>query len=162
MAISVGDPLPESSFLVLGEGGPQSVSTADLVGDGKTVIFGLPGAYTGTCTTAHMPSFIRSKDALAAKGVTGILCVAVNDPFVLAAWDESTGAGAAGIKLLGDASGDFTRAVGMDFDAPPAGLFGRSKRYSMVVEGGTVTHINVEDNPGVCNISAGETLVDQL
>ncbi|MEM9267834.1 MAG: peroxiredoxin [Pseudomonadota bacterium] len=161
MTIQIGDTLPEGQFIEMGEDGPTQVSTADLLGK-KTVIFGLPGAFTGTCTTAHVPSFIRTKDQLAAKGVDGIVCVSVNDPFVMQAWGESTGAAAAGIRMMADADGAFTKALGLAFSAPPVGLFDRSQRYAMVVEGGKVTHLNAEDNPGVCELSAGETLLDQL
>lgn len=128
----------------------------------KVVIFGLPGAYTGVCTTAHVPSFIRTSSQFAEKGVDEIICLTVNDPFVCQAWSEMTGAGDAGISILGDADGSFTKAIGMDFTAPPAGLFGRSKRFTMLVEDGEVTILNEEENPGQCEISAGETLLDQM
>jgi len=146
----------------LGENGPASVQLADKLKDRKVVIFGLPGAYTGVCTTAHVPSFIRTKDQFAAKGVDEIICVTVNDPFVCAAWGDSTGASEAGINILGDAEGAFTQAIGMDFTAPPAGLIGRSKRYAMVVDNGVVTILNEEGSPGECEISAGETLLDAM
>lgn len=162
MTIAVGDTLPEATFLVIGPEGPAPVTTADLTAGGKTVIFGLPGAFTGTCTTAHVPSFIRNMDALAAKGVTEVVCVSVNDPSVMKAWSEATGAGAAGIKMMADAEGIFTRALGMEFSAPPAGLIGRSIRYTMLVEGGKVTQLNVENKRGVCELSAAETLLDQM
>ena len=162
MSIAVGDTLPEGQFIVMGDEGPTALSTADLLGSGKTVIFGLPGAYTGTCTTAHVPSFIRVADDLAAKGVTGIACLSVNDPFVMAAWGDATGATTAGIKMLADADGSFVEALGLQFSAPPVGLINRSKRFSMVVEGGKVTHLNVDENPGVCETSAGEALLEAL
>ncbi len=162
MTISVGDTLPDATLNRLGENGPEQVSLKDIIGDSKVVIFGLPGAYTGTCSTAHVPSFIRTKDQFDAKGVAEVICISVNDPFVMQAWGEATGATAAGLTFLGDASGDFTRAIGMDFDAPPAGLHGRSKRYSMLVEGGTVKILNEEPSPGECEISAGETLLEAV
>jgi len=126
------------------------------------VIFGLPGAYTGTCSTAHVPSFIRTIDGFRAKGVADVICVAVNDPFVMKAWGEVTGAEAAGIHMLGDAASEMTRAIGMDFSAPPVGFIARSKRYSMLVDNGVVTILNTEANPGECEISAGETLLDLI
>lgn len=162
MTISTGQALPEANLLRLGDQGPESVALADKVKGRKVVIFGLPGAYTGVCSTAHVPSFIRSKDALAEKGVEEIICVSVNDPFVMAAWAESTGAKEAGLTFLGDADGSFTKALGLEFTAPPAGLIGRSKRFAMVVEDGTVTLLNVEESPGVCTLSAGEAVVDAL
>lgn len=160
--ISVGDKLPQANLIAPGASGPQPVSLSDRTAGRKVVIFGLPGAYTGTCSTAHVPSFIRTKAQFEDKGVDEIICVSVNDPFVLAAWGESTGATAAGITMLGDSDCAFTEALGLRFDAPPVGLIGRSKRYAMLVDDGTVTVLNIEDNPGVCEISAGETLLDAM
>lgn len=162
MPISTGDKLPAATLYQMGAEGPGQVSLADKTAGRKVVIFGLPGAYTGTCTTAHVPSFMRTRDELAAKGVDEIICVSVNDPFVMGAWGESTGATAAGITMLGDALGEFTAAIGMNFDAPPAGLMGRSKRYAMVVEDGVVTVMQAEDNPGVCDVSGGEAVLKAL
>jgi peroxiredoxin len=162
MTISTGDTLPEATFVEMGENGPQEVSGGDIIGNGKVVIFGLPGAYTGVCSTAHVPSFIRTADAFRAKGVDRIVCVTVNDPFVLEAWSKSTGAGDAGIQMLGDADASFTKAIGMDFTAPPVGLINRSKRYAMLVENGVVSVLNLESSPGECEISAGETLLDTV
>ena len=161
MTIAKGDKLPEAKLLKLGADGPETVELSSLTG-GRTVIFALPGAYTGTCSTQHVPSFIRVADQLRDKGVEHIICIAVNDPFVMGAWREATGADKAGIEFLSDADGAFTKAVGMAFDAPPAGLFGRSKRYAMIVEGGEVKALNVEAAPGTCEISGGEALLAEL
>jgi peroxiredoxin len=127
----------------------------------KVVIFGLPGAFTGPCSTAHVPSFIRTADDFRAKGIDEIICVAVNDPFVLKAWGEATGADDAGITMLGDADGALTKTLGMDFTAPPIGLYGRSNRYAVVLDDGVVTHANI-DQPNVCDISRGEQLLETL
>lgn len=162
MAISQGDTLPDATLVYMGDEGPASVALSDKTKGRKVVIFALPGAYTGTCTTAHVPSFMRTKDQFAAKGVDEIICVSVNDPFVMQAWGESTGATAAGITMLGDADGAFTKAMGRDFTAPPVGLIGRSKRYAMVVEDGTITLIQEEENPGMCDVSAGEGLLASM
>ncbi|MCT4554484.1 MAG: peroxiredoxin [Pelagimonas sp.] len=162
MTISVGDKLPEATLLQVGESGPESVALADRLAGRKVVLFGLPGAYTGTCTTAHLPSFMRTREAFAEKGVDEVICVTVNDPFVTQSWGESTGADAAGVVILADADSSLTKAIGMDFDAPPVGLFGRSLRYAMLVDNGVVTHLNLEENPGVCEVSAGETLLAQI
>lgn len=160
MALKVGDTLPDTSLLRIGADGPEAVQLSSLINGRKVVIFGLPGAYTGTCSTAHVPSFIRTKDQFMEKGVEEIICISVNDPFVMSAWGEATGAADAGITMLGDSESKFTKAVGMDFDAPPAGLISRSKRYSMIVEDGKVTVLNQEENPGQCEVSAGETLLE--
>ncbi|WP_317055980.1 peroxiredoxin [Roseovarius rhodophyticola] len=162
MTLSTGDKLPEASLLQLGADGPEAVSLSEKTNGRKVVIFAVPGAYTPTCHSAHVPSFIRTKDALAAKGVDEIICVSVNDPFTMKAWGEATGATKAGITMLSDADSSFTKAIGMNFDAPPAGLFGRSLRYAMVVEDGAVTVLNAEESPGVCETSAGETILDAL
>jgi peroxiredoxin len=160
MALGEGDKLPSGTLLELTENGPAAVDLADYA-TGRVAIFALPGAYTGTCTTAHVPSFIRTADQFRAKGVDRIVCVSVNDPFVMGAWAASTGADKAGLTFLGDADGSFTKAMGMNFDAPPAGLFGRSKRYAMLVENGTITAMNIEESPGQCDISGGEALLDR-
>lgn len=160
--ISTGDTLPDATLIQMGAEGPEEVRISDKTKDRKVVIFAVPGAYTGTCTTAHVPSFIRTKAQFDAKGVDEVICVAVNDPFVMHAWGESTGATAAGLTMLSDAGSEFTKAIGMEFDAPPVGLFGRSKRYAMLVEDGKVVALNLEENPGVCEISAGESLLDAI
>lgn len=162
MPIQVGDALPAATLLTVGAEGPEQVDLASKLSGRTVVIFGLPGAYTGTCTTAHVPSFIRTKDQFAGKGVDEIICVSVNDPFVMDAWADSTGAKDAGLTFLGDADASFTKAIGMDFTAPPVGLFDRSLRYSMLVKDGKVAVLNQEAGPGECEISAGETLLDQM
>ncbi len=162
MTIAPGATLPDATLLRIGADGPETVALSSLTKGRKVVIFGLPGAYTGTCTTAHVPSFIRTSEKFRAKGVDEIICVAVNDPFVMKAWSDSTRAADGGVTMLGDPGSEFTKAVGMDFTAPPVGFYDRSKRYSMYVEDGAVKVVNEEDSPGTCEISAGETLLDQI
>ena len=162
MTIAVGDTLPNATLLVFGDDGPASVELAPKLKGRKVVIFGLPGAYTRTCSAAHMPSFINAMDDLKAKGVDEVICVAVNDPFVMKAWGDSTGAHAAGITLLGDGDASFTKALGLTFSVPQLGFHDRSQRYSMLVEDGKVTIFNPEPPNGQCEISAGQTLVAQM
>lgn len=162
MTIATGDKLPDVTLLRMGENGPETVELSSLTKGRKVVIFGLPGAYTGTCSTAHVPSFIRTKTDFDGKGVDDIICLSVNDPFVMGAWGDATGANDAGILMLGDADSSFTKAIGMEFDAPPAGLYGRSKRYALVAEDGVVTILQAEENPGVCDVSGGEALLAAL
>ena len=159
MAISVGDKLPEATLMRLGDDGPEAVDVSDLTAGKKVVIFAVPGAFTPTCHSAHVPSFMRTRDGFMDKGVSDILCVSVNDPFVMKAWGEATGAAGAGIHMLSDAASGFTKSIGMDFDAPPAGLMARSKRYAMLVDDGEVALLHVEESPGVCETSAGEALL---
>ena len=159
MTIQTGDSVPNATLLQMGEDGPEQVVLADKLTDRKVVIFGLPGAFTGICSTAHVPSFMVTYDDFKAKGVDEIICISVNDPFVMQAWGESTQATDAGITMLADAESEFTTAMGMNFSAPPVGYVNRSKRYSMLVENGVVAILNEEVARGVCEISAGETLL---
>lgn len=161
MTIAEGAKLPEATLLHMGDAGAEAVALADRLKGRKVVIFGLPGAYTGTCSTAHVPSFIRTAQKFADKGVDEIICVSVNDPFVMKAWGEATGAAAAGITMLADADASFTKALGLTFDVPHLGFFDRSKRYSLLAEDGVVTRYNPETGTG-CEISAGEHLLSQL
>lgn len=161
MTISVGGKLPEATLVEMGANGPETFSLSSRLAGRKVILFALPGAFTGPCTTAHIPSFIRTADAFRAKGVEEIICLSVNDPFVLKAWGESTGATKAGISLVGDADGSFTSGLGMDFTAPHLGLVGRSNRYALVIEDGVITKANI-DEPGVCNISTGEALLAEI
>jgi peroxiredoxin len=159
--LTIGTRLPDATLLRMGADGAEEVSLASLTKGRKVVIFGLPGAYTGTCSTAHVPSFIRTAGKFREKGVDEIICIAVNDPFVMKAWGEATGATAAGLTMLGDPSSGFTKAVGMAFDVPNLGFFARSKRYSLLAEDGVVTRFNPETGKG-CEISGGETLLEQI
>lgn len=162
MAISPGDSLPDATVLKIGADGPESLALSSLTKGRKVVIFGLPGAYTGTCTAAHVPSFIRTKSEFDAKGVDEIICLSVNDPFVMDAWGKDTGAHEAGLTLLGDAASEFTKAVGMDFDAPPVGFIARSKRYALYAEDGVVKVFQAEESPGECTVSAGEAMLEAI
>ncbi|MCV2867863.1 peroxiredoxin [Defluviimonas sp. WL0002] len=161
MAISVGTLLPEAMLLEMGAEGPAMVSLRERLKGRRVVIFGLPGAFTGICSTSHVPSFIRTRDGFAAKGVDEVICLAVNDPFVMQAWGEATGAQAAGITMLADPAGDFTRAIGMIYSAPDRGLIDRSKRYALMAESGVVKVWHPEPDRG-CSISGGEALLEAI
>ena len=162
MAVEIGDKIPAATLVGFGEDGPEQVSTETLLADRKVVLFAVPGAFTGICSTQHVPSFIRVADAIRGRGVDEIVCLAVNDPFVLKAWDASTGASDAGIRMLGDPAGELTRALGMDFTNAERGLIGRSKRYAMLIDRGVVKVLNVESGTGGCEISGGETMLAAL
>ena len=159
MTISTGARLPDATLVKIGDKGPEGVALSERLKGRKVALFAVPGAFTPTCHSAHVPSFIRTKDDFAAKGVDEIICVSVNDPFVMKAWGEATGATAAGITMLSDAASEFTKAIGMAFDAPPAGLIARSRRYAMLVEDGVDTVLHAEEAPGTCEISGGEALL---
>ena len=161
MTIDVGSKLPEATLLHKGPEGPTTVDLGTRLVGRKVVIFGVPAAFSPTCQTAHVPSFVRVMAGLRAKGVDEVICLSVNDVHVMAAWSESTGAGAAGITMLADADGAFTKAIGMAFDAPVVGFYGRSKRYALAAEDGVVTVWHPEPERG-CSVSGGEAMLAAL
>ena len=161
MAIKQGDTLPDAIFTKIAAEGLEVVDLANKTAGRKVVIFAVPGAFTPTCNSAHVPSFIRTKDQFDAKGVDEIICISVNDPHVMKTWGETTGATEAGITMLADAQSLFTTGIGMEFSAPPVGFFARSKRYAMLVNDGVVTILQ-EDAPGACDVSAGEGLLASM
>lgn len=154
-----GMTLPEATFPVMGKDGPETVTLGDKLKGRRVVIFAVPGAFTPTCDSAHMPSFVRTVDAFRQKGVDEILCLSVNDPHVMRYWGRMTGALDAGITMLADAGADFTRAIGMDYSNPDRGMLNRSRRYAMLVEDGVVKCLHLEEATGVCEISGGEALL---
>lgn len=163
MALEVGAKLPDATLLTLEEDGrPVTVELKDKLAGRKVVIFALPGAFTGTCSTAHFPSFTRNAEALRGKGVDEIICLSVNDPFALSAWGQQLGGMDAGITMLADAESTLTGALGMAFSAPAVGLIARSLRYAIVVEDGTITHVGADPGPGTCDLSAGEAVLEAL
>jgi peroxiredoxin len=163
MTLAVGEKLPEATFLEKDGDDVRPVASSDVFAGRRVVLFGLPGAYTGMCSTQHLPSFIRVADRLREKGVDEIVCVAVNDPHVMLAWGESSGAFGAGIRMLADAGGEFTGKLGdMTFDNPPRGLYGRSKRYALFAEDGVVKVLNLETSRDNCDISGGETMLADI
>lgn len=161
MAIKQGDTLPDAMFTKMTAEGPEIVNLANKTAGRKVIIFAVPGAFTPTCNSAHVPSFIRTKDQFDAKGVDEIICISVNDPHVMKTWGETTGATEAGITMLADAQSLFTTGIGMEFSAPPVGFFARSKRYAMLVNDGVITILQ-EDVPGACEVSAGEGLLASM
>lgn len=160
--IAVADRVPEGDIYVMTEAGVKMQPMAPKLAGRKVVLFGLPGAFTGTCTSAHLPSFMRTAPGFASKGVEAIYCLSVNDAFVMDAWARATGADAAGVEMIADSTGALTRAMGLDFDGAPVGLLGRCQRFSALIEDGVVTQLNLEVQRGVCELSAGETLLEQI
>ena len=158
MTISVGSKLPAATLQQFGANGPEAVDLAAKLAGRKVVIFGLPGAYTGTCTTAHLPSFIRTRDKFAAKGVDEVICVAVNDAFVMKAWQAAQNADA--ITMLADGDGSWTQALGL---AKETGAFGglRAQRFALIANDGVVEQLFVEA-PGKFEVSAAESLLAAL
>jgi peroxiredoxin len=161
MTIAVGDKLPAATFKVRTPDGLSDVTTDELFA-GKTVaLFAVPGAFTPTCSAKHLPSYIDNLDALKAKGVDTVACVAVNDAFVLSAWAKGQEADGK-ILMLADGLGTFTKALGLEFDGSGAGLGTRSKRYAMLVKDGVVKALNVEASPGVMEVSGADKLLAAL
>jgi peroxiredoxin len=159
--IQVGDRLPATNLKRLTADGIKDVSVAELTQGKKVVLFAVPGAFTPTCSEKHLPGFLHEASALKAKGVDSILCVAVNDPFVMSAWDKANGVNGQ-IELLSDGNAELTKALGLDFDASAVGLGTRSKRYAMVVDDGVVKTLLVEDVPSQAEKSSAQAILATL
>jgi glutaredoxin/glutathione-dependent peroxiredoxin len=160
MAIGVGDKIPAGALATMGADGPGPVTTDELFGGKKVVLFAVPGAYTPTCSAQHLPGFVEKADAIKAKGVDTIACLSVNDVFVMGAWgkDQNT---AGKVEMLADGSAALTKEMGTVLDLTDRGLGVRSSRYSMIVEDGTVTQINLEEG-GAFEVSDADTILNQL
>lgn len=160
MTVSVGDTIPSVKLINQTDGDPEQIDIAERIAAKRAVIFGLPGAYTGICSAAHLPSFIRTADAFRAKGIDEIICVSVNDVRVMNHWGEHSGAHKAGILMLADWESELTKALGLAFSVPALGFKDRMTRCAMLVEDGVVKVLQFEDDHGVCNLTAGETLLE--
>ena len=161
MTIAIGDKLPAAT---LKEKTAEGVSDIDLdafLKGRKIVLFAVPGAFTPTCSQNHLPGFLENRDSFHGKGVDEIVVVSVNDHHVMQAWAKASG-GEGKIRYLADGSAVFAKAIGLDIDLSAGGLGIRSKRYSMLIEDGTIIQLNVEDSPGKAEISGAATLLGQL
>lgn len=164
MLIKVGDELPDATVTEtteFGEAcpvGPQKLSVAEQARGKRVVVFGVPGAYTPTCSAKHLPGYVQSVEALRAKGVDEVWCVSVNDGFVMAAWGREHGA-IGRVRMLGDGAAELTRKLGLDTEIPGMGV--RSRRFSLLVNDGVVERVNVEE-PGKFVVSNVETMLAQL
>lgn len=159
MTIKVGDTMPECEVFVLGDDGPRGISAPDLVAGKKVALFGVPGAFTRTCSARHLPGFVAQADALKAKGIDEIMCLAVNDVFVLDAWGRAHGADGV-VKFVSDGTLSFTRAAGLEADLSSRGFGLRCRRFSMIVDDGKVTHLHLEEAGGFGETSAEVMLED--
>jgi len=164
--IKVGDKLPQATLTEtteFGEACPLSPKPVDVAQEAKgkrVVIFGLPGAYTPTCSAKHLPGYVGRLDALKERGIDEVWCVSVNDGYVMAAWGREQGA-IGKVRMLGDGNADLARKLGLDDDKTKAGMGVRSKRFSLLVEDGVVRRVNVEE-PGKFEVSNVETMLAQL
>jgi len=160
MTIGVGDKISAGALATMGAEGPGPVTTDDLFGGKKVVLFAVPGAFTPTCSAQHLPGFVEKADAIKAKGVDTIACLSVNDVFVMDAWGKDQSA-AGKVEMLADGSAALTKEMGTVLDLTDRGLGVRSSRYSMIVDDGTVTQINLEDGGGF-EVSDADTILSQL
>ncbi len=158
--IKVGESLPSLKLMMATPDGPKEISTDEIFKGQKVVLFAVPGAFTPTCSAKHLPGFVQYADAILAKGVDRIVCVAVNDVFVMAAWGRDQGIGDK-VQLLADGSAVFTRALGLELDLVARGLGVRSQRYALVAEDGKVTHLAIEA-PGGFDVSRAEVILAAL
>ena len=161
MAIKAGDSLPADVKLKeMGDGGPRDVTVGELFKGKRVVLFAVPGAFTPTCSMKHLPGFVEHAAALKAKGVDEIVCLSVNDAFVMGAWGKDQGA-AGKVRMVADGNGDFTRALGLELDASGFGMGKRSQRYALVARDGKVEQLLVEPGPGL-NASSAESVLSKL
>jgi glutaredoxin/glutathione-dependent peroxiredoxin len=160
MTIKTGDKVPSAKIKQKTQEGVKDVTTDEYFAGKKVVVFGLPGAFTPTCSAKHLPGFIEKHPELKAKGVDRVACLSVNDAFVMEAWGKAQGAEGK-VDMLADGNGDFTRALGLEMDASGYGMGQRSRRYAMVVDNGVVTSVAVEQ-PGAFEVSSAEAVLKGL
>ena len=160
MTIAVGEKLPEATLVEMTGDGPAPRTTAEIFGGRKVALFSVPGAFTPTCSAKHLPGFIQQADSFKAKGVDEIICIAVNDAFVMGAWGKAQNADGK-VSMLADGNGDFSTALGLEMDAKAYGMGVRGQRFSMIVEDGEVKVLNVE-GPGEFHVSSADHMLTQL
>jgi len=160
MKIKKGDKLPDAKVFIL-EKDPKEVSIKKIVGNEKVILFGLPGAFTPTCSAKHLPGFIIAIDQLKKKGIKKVVCISVNDPFVMDAWGKTHNVQDK-ILMVGDSKGDFTKNIGAELNLTNRGLGVRSSRYTMLVEKGSVLRISEEEVAGKCEITAAENFLKEI
>lgn len=160
MTIKVGDKMPPGTLTLITADGPQKVSAEEYFGSGKVVLFSVPGAFTPTCDAKHLPGFVEQAGALRAKGVNRIACLAVNDAFVMKAWGKSQNVDGK-VDMLADGNAEYTKALGLDFDASGFGMGTRGQRFSLLIDNGVVKQVNVEAK-GEFKVSSAEYVLGQL
>ena len=159
MTVETGSRIPDCTVHVMGENGPSETSTAEIFSGKKVVLFAVPGAFTPGCSMTHLPGYVSSASDIKSKGVDTIICMAVNDAFVMDAWGRAHDASA--IMMLADGNGDFTSSLGLELDGTGFGLGKRSQRFAMIVQDGVVEHLNVEEGPGI-DVSSAESILALL
>jgi len=159
MTIKAGDKIPSVDLAIMTDDGPDTISTDDLFSGKKVAIFGVPGAFTPTCSAKHLPGFVNNADALKAKGVDTIACLSVNDAFVMGAWGKDQNVGD-NVMMVADGSADFTKAAGLELDLMARGLGLRCQRFAMVVDNGVVSSIHIDE--GTFEKTSAETMLGEL
>ncbi|RDD63539.1 peroxiredoxin [Ferruginivarius sediminum] len=159
--IKVGDKIPSATLRRMNDSGIEEVQTSDYFAGRKIAMIGVPGAFTPTCSQQHLPGYIQKAADFKGKGVDEIACLSVNDPFVMQEWGKASGAEGK-VTLLADGNGEFTKAMGLEFDGSGAGLGTRSKRFAMIVEDGVVKSLHVEDSPGALQVTGAEKLIEEV
>jgi peroxiredoxin len=160
MTLSIGDKVPSATLMTMTETGPAPVQTDEYFAGRTVALFSVPGAFTPTCSAKHLPGFIEHAEAIKARGVDEIACIAVNDAFVMGAWGKSAGADGK-VTMLADGNGDFSEALGLTMDASKFGMGKRGQRFSVLIKDGVVSQLNVEE-PGAFRVSSAEHLLEQL
>ena len=161
MKLKTKDQIPDIEIFHLIDGEPQTSKIRDILGNGKVVLFGLPGAFTSTCSKLHLPGYVANADKIKSKGIEKIFCLSVNDPFVMNAWGEANNAGGK-IAMLSDPYLLFTKAIGAEVDRNSKGMGIRSNRYAMIIENLEVINIQVEKETKQCGLSSAEGVLDLL
>ena len=161
MALSVGDTIPNVKLMTVTAEGPKPVQSHDVLGRGKVVLFGVPGAFTPTCSDHHLPGFVMQADEILAKGVDRIACIGVNDAFVMQAWGNSQGTGD-NVLMLADGNGEFATTAGLELDLTGLGLGTRTQRYAAILQDGVVQEIYVEPNAGKVEVSSADRVLKAL
>ena len=161
MKLKIKDQIPDIEIFHLIDGEPQTSKIRDILGNGKVVLFGLPGAFTSTCSKLHLPGYVANTDKIKAKGIDNIFCLSVNDPFVMNAWGEANNA-AGKITMLSDPYLLFTKAIGAEVDRNSKGMGIRSNRYAIVIQNLEVVNIQVEKETKQCGLSSAEGVIDLL
>jgi len=159
MTIQVGDKVPSTNFKMMTDEGPKDISSNEVFGGKKVVLFAVPGAFTPGCSKTHLPGFVVKADEIKSKGVDEIVCMAVNDAFVMGAWGQAQNAEE--LLMLADGNGEFTKSIGLELDASGFGMGSRAQRFGMIVDDGLITHLAIEA-PGEIKVSSAEAILEIL
>jgi peroxiredoxin len=162
MKLFVNQELPHATFYEMTPNGPEAVSLIDLSKNKRIILLGMPGAFTKTCTTEHLPSLIKNSKLFFDKGIDEIICIVVNDVHVAKAWGDITGATKSGIRILTDPESKFTKSIGLEFSVPIVGFFDRLQRIAIIADNNNITHVQLEEEKSSCDLTSGDTLLSLI